>query len=292
LLEDRSLPNDFYRALGVPPPPPNAIWIVYEYAGLSTLQTISQPADLRRNKLPPKRGFFGAVTAPPPVPSWKERANYIKLILKQAIQGVATLHETGLVHQSIGQSSIVVTTTAMDKRLASSPYATTFSTPVQIKLADFGFCSLQSLSTMDEEFCSRARSFGLMFQRGQSNVDTANYSMAEDMNALGFLFLGLVLSSLAESNGTTAVPATDEDTLQRLLGDIFEKDMEQFRDYVENEDVWDNVVEWLDEEKGAGWKVLETLVLAREQVAAQAKRDSSQLVTIRGLLSNPFFQGV
>jgi hypothetical protein len=46
------------------------------------------------------------------------------------------------------------------------------------------------------------------------------------MNALGFLFLGLVLSSLAESNGNTAVPVTDEDALLRLLGDIFESSFE------------------------------------------------------------------
>jgi hypothetical protein len=58
------------------------------------------------------------------------------------------------------------------------------------------------------------------------------------------------------------------------LGDIFEKDIQDFRDYDENDDVWNNVVEWLDEEQAAGWEVLETLVLAREQVAAQAKRDS------------------
>jgi len=58
------------------------------------------------------------------------------------------------------------------------------------------------------------------------------------------------------------MPATDEDTLQRLLGEIFDKDFEQFREYVEAEDIWSNLVQLLDESDGSGWKVLETLVLA------------------------------
>jgi hypothetical protein len=108
------------------------------------------------------------------------------------------------------------------------------------------------------------------------------------MNALGFLFLGLVLSSLAESNGNTAVPARLKiHALQRLLGDIFEKDMKHFRDYDENEDVWNNVVEWLDEEKGTGNASTDKRTSGSP---SQTRRDGSQIVTILGLLANPFFQ--
>jgi hypothetical protein len=39
-LEDEMDPNDFYRALGVTPPKPGAVWLVYEYAGLDFLDIL------------------------------------------------------------------------------------------------------------------------------------------------------------------------------------------------------------------------------------------------------------
>ena len=119
-------------------------------------------------------------------------------------------------------------------------------------------------------------------------IATHNFAIAEDMHALGFVFLGLLLTSLAEvPDPKYPLPATDEDTLQRLLGDIFNKNFAEFREYVEAEDIWSKLVALLDENDGAGWKVLETLVLAREKAAKN--KDTSQLFSIRGLLSNPFF---
>jgi serine/threonine protein kinase len=286
-LEGAMEPNEFYRSLGVPPPKPDAVWIVYEYAGLSTLQAYSVPAAVRRASMPIKRGFFGPVE-PPKLPPWRERANYVvNGIMKGAILAVATMHESGIAHRSIGRSSIILSAKTMDKREASSPFTTMIS-QLQVKLADFGFSGLYERSTDDEEFRARARSFGLSFREGENSVVTANFAVAEDMHALGFVFLGLLLSSLAElPTPEYSMPATDEDTLQRLLGEIFDKDFDQFREYVEAEEIWSNLVELLDENDGAGWKVLETLVLAREKAAE--KKDSFQMFTIRGLLSNPFF---
>jgi len=89
--------NEFYRALSVPPPKPAAMWVVYEYAGLNSLQAYtSEPPATRRAKVPPKRGFFGPVE-PPPLPTFAERAKYVKAIMKQTLQAVATLHEAGIV---------------------------------------------------------------------------------------------------------------------------------------------------------------------------------------------------
>jgi len=287
-LEGSMEPNEFYRALGVPPPKPGAVWVVYEYAGLSTVQAYSQPAEKRRANLPTKKGFFGNPVPPPPLPAWRERANYVvKGIMKGAILALAKMHESGIVHRSIGRSSFIISTKSMDKREAISPYNTMISN-LSIKLADFGFSGLYEQATMDEEFCVRARSFGLRFRKGENSVSSHNFAIAEDMHALGFVFLGLLLNSLAVlPDPTYQMPATDEDTLQRLLTDIFNKDFDEFRDYVEAEDMWSNLVELLDENDGAGWKVLETLVMAREKAAKN--KDTSQMFSVRGLLSNPFF---
>jgi hypothetical protein len=113
--------------------------------------------------------------------------------------------------------------------------------------------------------------------------------MAEDLHALGFVFLGLLLSTLPELPRLDApMPATDEDTLQRLLGEIFDKDVNQFREYVEAEEVWSNLVDLLDENDGAGWTLLETLFLAREK--AVENKGSLKVISARGLLANPFFK--
>lgn len=288
-LEGNMEPNEFYRALGVPPPKPNAIWVVYEYAGLSTTQAYSMPGEIRRARLPKKKGFFGSVVEPPKLPAWKDRANFVvNGIIKGSILALATAHENGLVHRSIGRSSIILSTKAMDKREAISPY-NTLTSNLQVKLADFGFSGLFAQSTESEEFCTRARSFGLSFRKSANNCATTNFAIAEDMNAIGFVILGLLLTSLAElPDPNYQMPATDEDTLQRLLSEIFEKDFEQFREYVEADEIWSSLVALLDENNGSGWKVLETLVLAREKAAKN--KDTEQLFTVRGLLSNPFFR--
>lgn len=281
-------PNEFYRALGVPLPKADAVWVVYEYAGLSTVQAYAIPGTIRRSRIPSKKGFFGNVVEPPQLPAWRDRASYVvKGIMKGAILAVAAMHESGVVHRSIGRTSIIISTTAMDKRDAISPF-NTMTSSLRIKLADFGFSGLYELSTANEEFCTRARSFGLNFRKGDNSVATRNFAIAEDMHAIGFVFLGLLLTSLAElPNPNYQMPVTDDDTLQRLLGEIFDKDFDQFREYVEAEDIWSNLVALLDENNRAGWKVLETLVLAREKAAKN--KDTDQMFTIRGLLTNPFF---
>jgi len=288
-LEGEMDPNDFYRSLGVPPPKPEALWIVYEYAGLNTVATYAVPPAIRRGLLPPKRNFFGGVSEPPPLPSWRDRANYVvQGIMKSAVQAVADVHDSGIAHRSIGRSSLVLSSTSQDKRLASSVFFTQCSGLV-VKLADFGFSGLLEESAYDDEFISRARSFGFSFRKGEDSLGVTNFAMAEDLHALGFVFLGLLLSSLAElPNPTAPMPATDEDTLQRLLGEIFDKDILQFREYVEAEECWVNLVELLDEDGGAGWTVLETLFKAREKAAEN--KNSLQVITARGLLSNPFFR--
>jgi serine/threonine protein kinase len=288
-LEDDMDPNDFYRALGVPPPKPEAIWIVYEYAGLSTIASYaSSPPQIRRAQQPLKKNFFGGVVEPPPLPSFRERASYIvKGVMKQAIGALATIHEAGLAHRSIGRSSLIITTPAQDKREASSITATQISA-LTVKMSDFGFSGRLEDSAQNEEFLSRARAFGLSFRKGETSLAATNFAMSEDLHALGFVFLGLLLVSLAElPTPNTPMPATDEDTLQKLLTEIFSQDFEAFREYVEAEDVWRNLVELLDEKDGAGWTVLETLFTAREKTAQSKK--SLNIVSARGLLSNPFF---
>jgi len=281
-LEEEMDPNDFYRAMGVKGPKSDALWIVYAYAGLRSLQLYAKPAEMRRSLMPPHRGFFGNPVPPPQLPPWKDRARYVRAIIKKSLEGVATLHESGVAHRSIGLSSLLMSSRNMDHMEASSPY-TTSSSILTMKLADFGFSGLMDLSTYDSDFCRRARSFGF-YVRERSDVteQLVQYAMAEDLHALGFVAVGLLLSALAEVEGPQdTIPPTDEDTLQRLMTDIFNKDMDQFRDYVETDEIWGKVVEMLDDTDG--WIMLDALCFARERVKEE------KFVTARELLKHPFF---
>ena len=278
-LEGEMDPNEFYRELGVTPPKPGAVWIVYEYAGLTTLTVYCQPAEIRRSKIPPKRGFLGMVVAPP-VPSWAERARYVRSIMKQSLEAVALTHASGVSHRSIGRSSLLMGAWSQDKTQASSVYTVNPSFLV-MKLGDFGFSGLTELATYDSEFLQRARTFGLSFQEGRMTDEVEAFCQAEDLHALGMVFVSLLLTSLAEVDPLAKLPATDEDTLQRLMTDIFEKDILQFREYVEADDMWDKVVEMLDELRG--WELLSLLCFAREQVK------EGNVTKARELLASPFF---
>ena len=97
--------------------------------------------------------------------------------MKGAIEALADLHESGIVHRSIGRSSVILTSSTQDKAEPSSVYATQPDL-LSIKLADFGFSGLLEESTYDDEFLLRARSFGLSFRKGDtSSLAATNFAV-------------------------------------------------------------------------------------------------------------------
>ncbi|KAL7507431.1 hypothetical protein ACHAXN_004617 [Cyclotella atomus] len=286
-------PNEWYRSLGVKPPTPGSVWLIYDYHGLSTADSYCQPLIFQQSKRPPKRGVFGNIVQPPPLPPFKERARYVvQGVLKQMLTAVAETHEAGLVHKSLGRNSFILSSVGMDKREATSPYAVVVDR-LRVVLSDWGFSQTIQDALEDEEFQRRAKSFGL---DAEYDVEAAEeFALAEDLHALGFVFLALLFTTLSEPATLSApMPKTNDDTWQRLFTDLFQKDMNEFREYCSNEDVWESVVELLDREEGAGWNVLGELLLARENVSKWSKGEimdeDYELVSARTLLSSPFFQ--
>lgn len=285
-------PNEWYKSLGVKPPTPGSIWLVYDYHGLSTVSSYCEPLIFQQSKLPPKRGVFGNIVQPPPLPPFKERARYVvQGVLKQILTAVAETHEAELVHKSIGRNSFLLSSVGMDKREATNPYAVVVDR-LRVVLSDWGFSQTIQDALEDEEFQRRAKSFGM---DAEYDVEASEeFALAEDLHALGFVFLALLFTTLSEPATLSApMPKTDDDTWQRLFNDLFQKDMDEFREYCNNEDVWETVVELLDREDGAGWNVLGDLLLARENVSKWSKGEMNEdyeLVSARTLLSSPFFQ--
>ena len=285
-------PNEWYKSLGVKPPSPGSVWLVYDYHGLTTANGYCEPLMFMREKLPPKRGVFGNIVPPPSLPPFKESARYmVQGILKQMLQAVAMAHEAGLVHNSLGRNSFLLSGVGQEKREATSPYSVVVDR-LRVVLSDWGFSQTIDEALYDEEFVRRAKSFGIDVDYDPEAAE--ELAMAEDLHALGFVFLALLFTTLAQPATLSApMPQTDDDTWQRLFSDVFNKDMEEFREYCSNEEVWDSVIQLLDGEDGAGWSVLGDLLLAREKVVEWSKgeRDNDELlVTARGLLESPLFQ--
>lgn len=280
--------NQWYRSLGVAPPKPSSLWLIYEYSGFSTIGAYAQPAKKRWSNLPYGKGIFGNVIPPPPLPPFRERANYVKAILKKSLQGVASIHDSGITHRSIGRSSIILSSVGQDKQEASSPLATV-SQRLKIKFTDFGFSGAIVDASKDEEFRRRARAFKLDIREGLSSIESKSFAIAEDLHALGFVFVALLLSSLAEvPTANYAIPPTDEDALQRLMNDIFDRDMEEFKEYCEAEEIWSSVVQLLNENNSAGWDVLEKMCFARESIVKNL--EAGRVLDANSLLSSAFFQ--
>ena len=47
--DETTNPNDWYKSLGVKPPQPGSVWLVFDYQGLSTAATYAVPSIIRRS---------------------------------------------------------------------------------------------------------------------------------------------------------------------------------------------------------------------------------------------------
>jgi len=289
-IDARQSWNEMFGGKLEPPKVKQSVWIVYEYPGYSSLEIYAQPALLRWVNIPIQKGFWGNPIPPSPLPSWNDRANFVvQGILKGSLEALATIHENGLAHRSIGKQSILLSTIGSDKLEASSPLNTKID-KLKVQFVDFGFSGLIQ-DTKDKSLKNRARAFNIYTDEGDelSPIDAINFSMAEDLHALGFVFIAILLTSLADIPAANyRLPPTDEDSLQRQLSDIFGKNMDEFREYYDAEEVWNKVVALLDENNKAGWELLKAMCFARERVADG--KFTGQVTTARGLLSSPLFR--
>jgi hypothetical protein len=195
--DEKADPNEWYKRLGVKPPMPGSVWLVFDYHGTSTAASYAVPSTVARSKIPPKRGVFGwGVVEPPPLPPFGERARYVvQGVLKGMMGAVSIAHEAGIVHRSIGRNSFVLSSVGQDKREATSPYAVVTSR-LRVVLSDWGFSALADDAVREREFGVRSRMFGIpgadpyedrVASDGRIAIAATEFAKAEDLNALGFV---------------------------------------------------------------------------------------------------------
>ena len=189
-----NLRNEWYRSLGVQPPRPGSVWLIFDYHGLSTASAYAVPAMIKRSKLPPQRGIFGfGVVEAPPLPPFIDRARYmVRGVLLGMLSAVAEAHNAGVVHRSIGRNSFLLSSVGQDKREATSPYAVTTSR-LRVVLSDWGFSATVGDAAREKELGVRSRMFGIpVMVGGKAPSDRVQavaeeFAKAEDLHALGFV---------------------------------------------------------------------------------------------------------
>jgi hypothetical protein len=102
------------------------------------------------------------------------------------------------------------------------------------------------------------------------NVDDSPFALGQrgDLRQLAIVLLEAILSALAATGSTDG---TSGEAVQRVLGDVYEWDMAQYRRYVEEEPDWSAAAELLGQDNLAGWALMEALVKGKDGLEALLK---------------------
>ncbi|CAN0478445.1 unnamed protein product, partial [Ectocarpus sp. 12 AP-2014] len=180
----------------LPVPAIGSVWLVYRWEGLYTFASFP-PAKQESE-------FFDAFN---PTSRTKRRAAFVKEMMRGAANALAFMHESGVVHRSLGAPSLRVNT--LDER---------YPRQLEVLLSDFGFAT--RLSEIDDETIRRASLSG-----ATSPFAVSDFLFREDLYSLGYVFLELVFGAFCDDKAKRP----DQNSLKRLLEDIFKGDFKAFK---------------------------------------------------------------
>lgn len=135
----------------------------------------------------------------------------------------------------------------------------------------------------------------------------SDFLFREDLYSLGYVFLELVFGAFCDEK----LKRPDQNSLKRLVEDIFKGDFKAFKEYCLTEPSWEPAIEVLDGKRGSGWGLAASLLGARESSSVFGRGgfddDSSggereeggpgesmggvSMVSTRAVLSLPYFRG-
>ena len=254
---------EWCRALpSTPPPGTDGLWLVFRWDGLRTLAGFASQ--------PQERGFF----------DWDgkdaeaQRRAFIKRTCAQTLETISWLHGQGVVHRSLGSSSLLLST--YDQR--EKP---------RVKCIDLGFAATAARLSTDDVSAAMARG-------ASGPLDVIPFcTRADDLHALAYVFLELILcgsaASAPDADVSLQTRSADLQSLKRLIEDVFVGDVcSRFRQYCMEESEWADAVILLDEEEGAGWKLVQSLV----DCGLYPSSDAVKPITARSLLTSSWFNSI
>ena len=253
--QDPAFVEAWVANLGTEPPKVGASWLIFDWSGTATVANLCGPKTARGNPLyappPPRRGFgFGGGGGA----AWtfRQRYAYVRAVARGMVEALARLHESGFSHRSLSAAAFALDSKGQDKNVLP-----TNAPLLEVKLQFLGFSEAATAAEIND-----------------------------DLNALGYVLLELLLSPALADDDLVDPPAADQDTLKRLWDDIFDRDIAKLRDYADAEEGWRNAVDLLDAKDGAGWDLLATALNANDA----SKRSGLSFLSARALLDSPFFK--
>ncbi|KAL1512272.1 hypothetical protein AB1Y20_005534 [Prymnesium parvum] len=262
LFETEAFRKEWTRALpNTPPPDAGELWLIFRWEGLSTIAGFP--------RAPQTRAWWdldGRVAR-------AARKRFLKVMVARSLQVVGWLHEAGVVHRSIGTSSLLLST--YDEKAPEKLF---------VKVIDLGFGSTAML--LPPEDVASAMSRG-----AESPLEVMPLLERDDLHCLAYVILEVLLTSSAASYAAgggrgVQIVTLELQSLKRLVEDVFDGDViDQMREYVLQEPKWAMAVELLDEGERSGWEVLQQLIDCRHPASVAAR-----LVSAQALLRSRWFQ--
>lgn len=250
---DAAFDDDMFKSSWVqtmpdtPPPTSGNLWLVFAWQPF--YQTIgSFPS---KQQEPPWFDFDGSKFR-------AERERYCKVVAARCLQVLAKMHQQGVVHQSLGPSSFMLSTA--DQNLADE---------LTVSAMDLGFAVFASEEVARDEMAAA-------FHASRVSKLALN-----DLQCLGYVLIEMFLKSAAAQDAPDAMVLrrTDQQGLKDLIEDAFDGDVRgQFRNYCNQEPSWKGAVQMLDAQYGAGWGLIQGLINCRkddaEPLSAQSLLES------------------
>jgi serine/threonine protein kinase len=225
-------------------PAADTIWIVQKWEGMAPLTmypSTQQTSGFGLGKL------FGGNSA-----AQRDRTKMLKAIIAGALHAVGYVHDRGVIHGAIGSGSLLISTFNDSDWLRAV-----------VKIDNFGF--------------ARRIIVPRLLRGGSSSIDTQSslypgpipipvdaddsplsLGQKADRRQLAVVLFECILGALSNSGPSDF---TSAESVQRILGEVFNWDFDRYRQYIEDEEQWEAVVALLSADDDAGWQLLKQLAV-------------------------------
>ncbi|XP_030506838.2 uncharacterized protein LOC115721879 [Cannabis sativa] len=176
----------------------------------------------------------------------KRRRNFVIKLFQGAMKGLAYMHDHDRLHQSLGPSSISLNTIAEREAVYLIPRLRDLAFSVDVR---YSYLEEGTGSSLSEGLWRRASAAGAF-----TPMDKRAFGIADDIYEAGLLFAYLAFLPFCEPG------IMDSLSLQRLIENTFQLDIEAIREYCLADDRLLEAVKFLDLGDGAGWELLQDML--------------------------------
>jgi len=214
----------------------NTVWVVSKWeanAPLSLYPGAQQTSGLGLGRL------FGAEKQ-----ALESRKKMVRSIASGMLGAVAFCHDRFVAHGSLGSGTFLLST-----------FNDQDNARLIVKLDSFGFAKLGSRAAT----CSQIKK-NHQKRLLRPDVDFEE-ALQSDKRRLGIIFLECALSAF-QQGGPTEISSAD--AIERVLGEVYNWDIDSYKQYCAGEDCWVTALSFLDESHG--WDLAEILVSGNSSV--------------------------